>query len=210
MGEWRYPITALRRDIATLKSNSKVTINVSDLEHRLNVLEDDFEVNDKFLVLDKINNPRREYDKNLDHYIKFLKEENAEYRRYTQLVITAGYATYFGLWTISKDNLDQWFLKWTFLLLVVSAFSFIFLEVAKMGFDGFGLHAKNKALLAARMEDDLDRRLNYLASMDRYKNRFDLWISRIWIISYPVALLFGVSAIFLLAWGLGKSIFFGV
>lgn len=206
MGEWRLVISALRQDISILKEKNVSSINVANLERRLNELEDEFEIDDKYLMLDKINNPRREYYKNLDHYIKFFKEQNAEHRQYTQLVITAGYATFFGLWNISKDYIEPHMTMWIFLILAISAFSFIVLEVIKVGLDGFGIHIKNNALLAARVEDNLDLISDEYALAEKYKNRFDLWTSRIWVISYPVSLVTGVSAIFLLAFSIGRSL----
>lgn len=206
MGEWRLVISALKNDISVLKQQNISTINVANLERRLSELEDDFEINDKYLILDKINNPRREYYKDLDHYIKFFKEQNAEYRQYTQLVITAGYATFFGLWNISNSYIEPYMTMLIFLLLAISAFSFIVLEVIKVGLDGFGIHIKNNALLAARVEDNHDLISDKYALADKYKNRFDLWTSRIWVISYPVSLVTGVSAIFLLAFSIGRSL----
>jgi hypothetical protein len=206
MGEWRLTITALKNQISILKQQNVQTIQIAELERWLNNLEDDFEINDKNLILDKINNPRREYNKNLDHYIKFFKEQNAEYRQYTQLVITAGYAAFFGLWNISNGYIEPHMSMWIFLLLAISAFSFIILEAVKVGLDGFGIHIKNNVLLAARVEDNQDLISDKFALADKYKNRFDLWTSRIWVISYPVSLLTGVSAIFLLAFSIGSSL----
>jgi hypothetical protein len=206
MGEWRWVITDLRHKIANSRRLNITTINVDDFEKVLNELEDNFEIANKFEILDRINNPNREYDKNLDHYIKYMKEQNAEYRQYTQLVITAGYAAFFGLWSLTKDFLNPWPSKVSFLLLAISALSFIILEVVKIGLYGFDINVKNKALLLARIEDDLDRRLDHLKSADRYKNRFDLWISRIWIFSYPISLIFGLAAIFILASALVKNV----
>ena len=206
MGEWRLPITELRRQIAIVKEQSKTIVNVIDLENTLNNMEDDYEIADKYDTLDKINNPRREYDKNLDHYIKYLKEENAEYRQYTQLVITAGYAAFFGLWSITKDFLDPKQSSISFMFLVISALSFIILEIVKIGLSGFAINIKNSALLLARVEDDLDRRTDQLKSLDRYENRFDLWISRVWVITYPISLMFGLAAIFILGYALVKNV----
>lgn len=206
MGEWRLAISALRNDIAIIKQQNLNTINVASLERRLNELEDDFEIEDKYLILDKINNPRREYYNNLNHYIKFFKEQNAEHRQYTQLVITAGYATFFGLWNISKSHIDPYMTMLIFLLLAISAFSFIVLEVVKVGLDGFGIHIKNNALLAATVEDNQELVMNKYAIAEKYKNRFDLWTSRIWVISYPISLVTGVLAIFTLAYSIGEGI----
>ncbi len=206
MGEWRLPITELRRQIAIVKGQNKAIVNVIDLENTLNNMEDDYEIANKYDTLDKINNPRREYDKNLDHYIKYLKEENAEYRQYTQLVITAGYAAFFGLWSITKDYLDPLQSSISFLFLVISALSFIILEIVKIGLSGFAINIRNSALLLARVEDDVDRRTDQLKLADRYKNRFDLWISRVWIITYPISLTFGLAAIFILGFALVKNV----
>ncbi len=206
MGEWRLPITELRRQLDIVKKNNKATVNVIDLETVLNNMEDDFEIQDKFTTLEKINNPRLEYDKNLDHYIKYLKEVNTEYRNYTQLVITAGYATYFGLWTISNNYLEPFLSSISFLLIIASVVSFIFLEVTKIGLDGFNINIKNKALLLARIEDDLDTRVKKLEFVDKYKNRFDLWISRIWIVTYPISFICGLGAVFILGYAIVKSV----
>ncbi len=205
MGEWRRTVIALRNEISKLNQQNIQTIQVAELERWLNNLEDDFEINDKYLVLDKINNPRREYSKNLDHYIKFYKEQNAEYRQYTQLVITAGYAAFFGLWNISNGQIDPTSSLWIFMLLSISAFSFIILEVIKVGLIGFGIHIKNKVLLDAVIEDRQELIENNYAIAERYKNRFDLWTSRVWVVSYPLSLVTGVAAIFLLAYSIGEG-----
>lgn len=206
MGEWRLTVTALRNEISRLNQQNVQTIQVADLERWLRNLEDDLEINDKYLTLDKINNPRREYRNNLDHYIKFYKEQNADYRQYTQLVITAGYAAFFGLWNISNRQIDPTLSLWIYMLLSISAFSFIVLEVVKVGLEGFGFHFKNRALLDAIIEDRQEVIENKYAIADRYKNRFDLWTSRAWVVSYPISLITGVAAIFLLAYSIGKGI----
>lgn len=206
MGEWRRTVIALRNEISKLNQQNIQTIQVAELERWLNNLEDDFEINDKYLVLDKINNPRREYSKNLDHYIKFYKEQNAEYRQYTQLVITAGYAAFFGLWNISNGQIDPTSSLWIFMLLSISAFSFIILEVIKVGLIGFGIHIKNKVLLDAIIEDRQELIENNYAIAERYKNRFDLWTSRVWVVSYPLSLVTGIAAILLLALSIARSL----
>ncbi len=206
MGEWRLTISELRRQIGQLKSRNITSVQVSQLEQSLDSMEDDFEIQDKWVILDKLNNPTREYDKNLDHYIKFVKEENESFRKYTQLVITAGYATFFGLWAVSNPYISPCDAKLSFLLLAISIFSFITLEVARVGLNGFSLHIKNTALLKGLAADCLDEKLGYVNSSDRYKNRFDLWLSRIWIISYPISLISGLSAIILLGFALFRSL----
>lgn len=202
MGEWRWIVAELRNEVNKALNQNITTWKLHDLKMWLNDVEADFAIRNSEEILDKINNPHREYNKFIDSYIRYVKEENSGYLQYTQLVITAGYATYFGLWSIAKDNMGAWESTISFLLIALSAFSFIFVEVAKIGIKGFRIHIKNQALLIAKIEDTVDAKQHAVDSMGRYDNALDLWSSRIWIWSYPISVITGIFAIGIIAYSL--------
>jgi len=206
MGEWRYTLTEIRKYIEAVKRNNSTSVDISSLTNTLNQIEDNLEIKDKFLILDRMNNPTREYDKNIYHYIEAVKELNQQHRQYTQIIITAGYATYFGLWSISKPLLNNQTTKWSLLLLLISALSFICFEVFKVATEGYSLNFKNKALLKAITEDDLDSKIEKVNKAYRYDNCMALWIHRFWHISFPISVITGLLAISFIAYGLFSSL----
>ncbi|WP_171165069.1 hypothetical protein [Usitatibacter palustris] len=51
---------------------------------------------------------------------------------YTNLVVAAGYAAFFGLWAITKPYASPGLLQWAALLMLASAATFVIFEIYKM------------------------------------------------------------------------------
>lgn len=207
MVDWHFAINAIRSEISGAKANNQINIEIRKLELLINYIESDLAVLDRDAILEKINNPNAQYDKNIDHYIRYVKEQNQLHKQYTQLIISAGYAGYFGLWSISKGYIDPITAKWSFLLFCISLLSFLILEIFKIGLDGFGIHIKNQALLKAKIEDNYQRKNDHVNSANRYEDCLELWISRIWVISYPVSVITGIAAFLLLGFAVALDVF---
>jgi hypothetical protein len=201
---WRLPIAQLRKEISDAKKLGVNQITLVQLELAVNNIEANLSMDFEDAVLGEINqtNYKENYEKNLDKYIEYLKTENEIHRQYTQLVISAGYAGYFGLWAIvsSRAEIDRYplLLDISLLLVTISVISFIFLEVAKIGITGFKIDFKNKALIKAKAEDTIAEKTKATANLDKYDDCVILWCSRIWIVSYPISVAGGLIGLFLL------------
>ncbi|EJC6960356.1 hypothetical protein MX910_004386 [Vibrio vulnificus] len=71
--------------------------------------------------------------------IKILTASYDKMAAYTNLVVVAGYATFFGLWNLTKDILSPDQKLWSALLIAISASVFVIFEVTKNYF-----HSRNR------------------------------------------------------------------
>jgi len=85
-------------------------------------------------------------EKIVETQIKIITAAYDKSTAYTNFVIVAGYATFFGLWTITKAYMSHGQVLWAALLMGFSASSFVLFEVYKMAFVS---HAFSKQYLAA-------------------------------------------------------------
>lgn len=111
--------------------------------------------------------------------LQIAKEFNAQMyqnaMQYTNLVIVAGYAGFFGLWQITKDVLKPWEIRTTGALMAISLFCFIAFEIYKMIIVAVHLRAI-KPILSAEVPEE--RRVEVWSKLFKeYDNRFAaLWI----------------------------------
>lgn len=68
----------------------------------------------------------------VDAQVKIITATFDKAVAYTNIMIAAGYAGYFGLWQFTKDLLSRQQALWSALLVLVSLVSFILFEVAQM------------------------------------------------------------------------------
>lgn len=68
----------------------------------------------------------------VDTQVKIITATFDKSVAYTNIMIAAGYAGYFGLWQFTKDLLSKQQALWSALLVLVSLVSFILFEVAQM------------------------------------------------------------------------------
>ena len=115
---------------------------------------------------------------------------------YTNLVIMAGYAGFFGLWSITKDNLTPKHVLWSALFILISISSFVTFETVKMIVNACFMFSTNKLLKRlpdAQTEKDFVNILKEYEKTVKSKNvKFCyFWIFAL-IIIIPTALI-GVS-----------------
>ncbi len=65
---------------------------------------------------------------------------------YTNVIVVAGYAGFFGLWTLTKAYLSKCQALWAALFMLVSAATFVFFEVYKMTFTTRSLARQTRTL----------------------------------------------------------------
>ena len=205
MNSYRYFCTELRNFLRIKTSQRQTQVSIAEVEHFIDLIEDDYEVNNRYKALERINYPNSDvvgdYSKMIDHYIRATSAAHDKHVAYTQLVVTAGYAAFFGLWAITKDNLDLFTQGVSALCLAISALSFVFFEVIKMSFIALKINFSSKVLLKAKIEETLESKIEGIEKITPYENCLNLWFSRIWFVTFCISVLFGILAIGILAYG---------
>jgi len=137
---WRMPLQMIRNEMLQAKAKGLKVLPMEWLEFTVNNTEAGLALQFESEILDELNQTpiKSSYLKDLEKYAEYVKTENDMHRQYTQLVISAGYAGYFGLWAIISNRNEMlstaqttW-LDYSLLLVTISVISFVFLEVAKL------------------------------------------------------------------------------
>lgn len=205
LDSYRYFCTELRNFLRIKTLQRQTQVPIAEVEHFIDLIEDDYEVNNRYKALERINHPNGDvvgnYSKMIDHHIRAVSASHDKHVAYTQLVVTAGYAAFFGLWTITKDNLDLFSQGISALFLAISALSFVFFEVIKMLFIALEVNFSSKVLLKAKAEETLERKVEGVEKITPYENCLNLWFSRIWFVTFCISVFFGVLAVGILFYG---------
>ena len=132
----------------------------------------------------------------LDSQIKLASAIYDKAMTYTNLIIMAGYAGFFGLWSITKDNLTPKQVLWSALFLLISLSSFVFFETVKMIVNACFMLSRNSALKRLPGTQNVDEIINILKEHDKTTESRHVKFTYFWIIALiiiiPTALI-GVS-----------------
>jgi len=201
---WRDVITVLRQKIRNTRSTGTNTVSLDQLESAIDDIEDDFQLAHEYQILENINEPQAQYNrdfiKSVDRYGKVMGEIANHNKAYTQIVISAGYLTFFGLWAVTKDNYFGLAHTLSGLSITVSAALFVLWEVFAMTIKGVDLDFKSKKLIEARFHDNLQNRADSLNSVNSRGDWLRLLLTRWWLRTLIPTVLFGVLGIAFLVW----------
>ncbi|MBW8000854.1 MAG: hypothetical protein FVQ80_02375 [Planctomycetes bacterium] len=129
----------------------------------------------------------RELQKKIDEmYASQIKLASAIYDKanaYTNLVIMAGYAGFFGLWTITKDNLTPKQVLLSALFLLISGICFVLFETVKMIVNASFMLSKNCALKKLSNVESVDDFLNVMDEHDKTIQSRNVKFTWFWIFS---------------------------
>ena len=68
----------------------------------------------------------------IESHIKILSASYDKAVTYTNVIVIGGYASFFGLWSVSKPYLSAVQARWAALIMLLSVSTFVFFEVYKM------------------------------------------------------------------------------
>jgi len=141
--------------------------------------------------------PRRQAEEIIEFQMRVTANAFERASAYNSVLILACYASFFGLWQITKESLDP---KWGIvaaLLMAISAASFVIFEVAKTFYTSrqilklqktmFGPHKNNPAKL--------------LEEFNKYEDKariVNIVLVPFWYVSFSVSVLTGVAALIIL------------
>lgn len=114
---------------------------------------------------------------------------------YINLVIAAGYATFFGLWAITKPFLSKTLTQWAVLLMLASATFFVVFEIYKMYRTTQDLNARHlrlKQMIEGKQPVEI---LNMYERTSLETQRAALELIPIWRIALGVTATTGLAAV---------------
>lgn len=135
MQDWASLMREIRQDIWTEKTKGSKEVSFDTLLNYLSQKESEYIENDKWEILEKINhkndNSSEYMDKIRDFHVRNISATYDKGSAYTSLIIGAGYASFFGLWSLVNKDLLPTIKIWSALLLCISVCFFVFFEVYK-------------------------------------------------------------------------------
>ena len=131
-----------------------------------------------------------------DYLIKLASTMFDKSKAYANLIIMAGYAGFFGLWSITKDSLTPKQVLWSALFILISLSSFVIFETVKMMFNARFMISIENPLKKLPNAQNIDDFLNILKDFDKTTESRNMKFIRFWVISNRITIptaLIGVS-----------------
>lgn len=131
--------------------------------------------------------------------VKLLATSFEKGSAYTNLVVAAGYATFFGLWTLTKSYLPKTAALWAALLMLASATTFVVFEVYKMYTSGSTIQSRYDKLRQRIAGKPLSEVLAEYQEADLDAKKTALTFIPLWRICLGVTVATALSAVAILA-----------
>lgn len=137
----------------------------------------------------------------VDTQIKILTALYDKAIAYTNVVIIGGYASFFGMWSFTKDYLSTWQAVWSALMMSVSIVIFVSFEIVKMTFTSRSLLARGRAMGDPAATQDPNEILARLRDFDLQSQRETIRFGKFWTYTLVVTVSPAVVAIAILFYG---------
>jgi hypothetical protein len=152
---------------------------------------------------------REMVEKIIENQIKIITASYDKATAYTNLIVVAGYAAFFGLWTLTKAYLTKPLAMWAALLMLSSAATFVFFEVYKMFFTSRSLVSKYIGLSDRIKGKPLGQVLTELQKIDSEAKAEALRFLPAWRVSLLVAVITGLGGVGLLLYAFAHALLSG-
>jgi hypothetical protein len=116
----------------------------------------------------------------VDAQIKILSALYDKAIAYTNLIIIAGYASFFAIWSFTKEYLSQQQVLWSAMIMTISIVTFIFFETIKMIVTSKALLARDRALFDPAAKNDPNKILANLREYDLSAQKDIVWFAKFW------------------------------
>jgi hypothetical protein len=134
----------------------------------------------------------------VDAQIKVFSAVYEKARTYTNLVIVAGYAGFFGLWSLTREYLAPRSALIAAALMGISIAGFVFFEIAQMIFTTIVSQRKAKVLFRGEPTVTAPDLLSNLRDLDATNMRAALFMAQWWVWTLIPTVAFGLAATVLL------------
>jgi len=147
-------------------------------------------------------------DKLLELEIKFMTATYDKSSAYANLIIISGYASFFGLWSITSKFITRSQSLWVCILILISAIVFVFFEIIKMAMVANGLTQKYRVLVKQAMGKSPHQ---ILVDYQEFQKNADLSVLKfltLWRICLVIAVSTGLLSIGILMYSLIRALCF--
>jgi hypothetical protein len=138
---------------------------------------------------------------------KILSAAYEKAMAYTNLIIVAGYASFFALWQLTKDHLNRNQVLWSALLMLFSITLFVVFEIYKAYYSSRTLLYFGKILSDPENQSSLARLVSEIEKYNLDDRKRYVRFGRTWHIVFIVTVFSGLSAAVILVYALVRSLF---
>lgn len=143
---------------------------------------------------------KRAAEQIVEAQIKVMAATYDKSMAYTNLITVAGYASFFGLWQITKEKLDDNVSIWSALLIGISAAVFVLFEVTKNYFQSRNIQRLNGIITNPNIASSATALQQAFNEHNGRVNRQIVFWGYWWHFSWLITVSSGVTAIGLLLW----------
>jgi hypothetical protein len=153
-------------------------------------------------IQDLLNKAERdERNQRIDAKIKVASAMYDKAAAYTNLIILAGYAAFFTVWSTMKARMSNTEMLIAAFCVTFSLVFFVFFEVARMVVSAKSLTGLAKVLKAPRQEFD-----QKLAEQETAAQRLNISFIKVWIVIMVLTVVPGLVAAAVLLWSFGRQL----
>jgi hypothetical protein len=149
----------------------------------------------------QVREQRRVASALIEAQVKVLAATFDKSAAYTNLIVLAAYAGFFGLWQLTKDYLSKEVALWSALLMLISVFVFVVFEIVKMIFFQYNFMERRKALKSPEVQQSPERFLKVWSELEAVYEQTMLHLMTFWNIAFFTAIATGMGATALLGYG---------
>lgn len=149
---------------------------------------------------------KRQVELVVETHVKILTAAYDKAMAYTNLVIVAGYASLFGLWHLTKEQLSRNQILSAALLLLVSIIIFVLFEVYKAYYTSTALLGYSQIVNSPENQDSLGK---LVSEIERYKladQRRGIRFGKSWLVVFIVTTLTGLGAALILLYAFLRAL----
>ncbi len=144
--------------------------------------------------------PQSSAEKLVEMQTRILSASYDKAMAYTNLIIIAGYALFFGLWQVTRDYLARTPALWSAMLIAISAAIFALFEVTRMFLSSRQLLALNRIISTPEIASSVERMSEEYERYIERSRRIDIAAGRWWHITLAACVVTGIVGIGILWW----------
>lgn len=137
----------------------------------------------------------------IDIQIKIMAASYDKAMAYTRVIIIGGYASYFAMWSFTKEYLSDQQVLWSALTMTLSVVTFVLFEVYGMYVRGRQFLSWHKTLISPDVKSDPKKLLARFESFEKDNERLVVKLGRYWIVNVAIAVAAALIAIAILFYG---------
>lgn len=149
---------------------------------------------------------RQQTEAFIDAQIKLISAAYDKAIAYTNLIILAGYAGFFGLWQLTKDHLSKPEILWSAILMLTSVLVFVLFEVWKMYHSSHSLLGLAEIFQNPENKKSIAKLLGEIEAHNVAQRNRTIRLGRVWHVVLVITVFTGLCAVGILAWAFVKAL----